>query len=289
MLAGVCLAAGTMAGCHPHETPGIAAAPVAPERPRFAPFVFLQAGDPQIGGWTSIEDTKDRFVQFARVANRLGPAVVVVVGDLVNDGPHEKELAAFDEALAEFRVPVRLIPGNHDDIATYRRNYGRDHYSFTLNNCEFVCLNSNLMTGLWSGAEKRREADEQWQWLEETLHRCRQEGRTHIFVVMHHPPATLPAATPRLDALFRQYDVRVVLSGHIHRTEEVSYRGYTTFTVAGTGWAADRRGFGYRLFHVYEDRVEQEYIRLDAAPPSATQPARHTPATHAFSNTTAVP
>jgi len=81
----------------------------------------------------------------------------------------------------------------------------------------------------------------------------------------------------------------VVLSGHIHRTEEVSYRGYTTFTVAGTGWAADRRGFGYRLFHVYEDRVEQEYIRLDAAPPSATQPARHSPATHAFSNTTAVP
>jgi 3',5'-cyclic AMP phosphodiesterase CpdA len=269
--AAFCLAAACgLATCSRPEAP-VVPLPGAPAGPRFAPFTFLQAGDPQIGGWTSIEDTQARFVQLARVANRLRPAVVIIVGDLVNDGPHEQQLAAVDEALAEFRVPVRLIPGNHDDLATYRRKYGPYHYSFTVNNCEFVCLNSNRLVGRWFSSGQRAEAEEELQWLAQHLARARQENRTHIFVVMHHPPATLPATAARLDSLFRQYSVRVILAGHIHRTEQISYRGYTTFTVAGTGWAADAKGFGYRLFHVYADRVEQQYIRLDAPAPQESQ------------------
>ena len=42
--------------------------------------------------------------------------------------------------------------------------------------------------------------------------------------------------------------------------------------MAGTGWAADKKGFGYRLFKVYADRVEEDYVRLDAPLP-ATIPA----------------
>ena len=51
--------------------------------------------------------------------------------------------------------------------------------------------------------------------------------------------------------------------------------GYNVYTVAGTGWAGDRNGFGYRLFKVQDGRVEQEYIRLDHA---TTQAATSQPA-----------
>ena len=266
-------AAFLLPACDLSETRVVPLGPPAGTGPQagFAPFTFIQAGDPQIGGWTTIEDTKGRFVQLAHIANRLQPAVVVVVGDLVNDGPHEKELAAFDDGLKEFRVPVRLIPGNHDDIATYRRKYGADHYSFTVNNCEFVCINSSLLAGLRHSDQERKEADEQWKWLEETLAAAREHGRTHVFLVMHHPPEMLTSAA-RLDSIFRRYGVGVILAGHIHRTSQITLRGYTTFTVAGTGWAGDGKGFGYRLFHVFADRVEQEYIRLDS-PVAASQPA----------------
>ena len=156
----------------PDPPPGAAA------QAGFAPFTFLQAGDPQIGGWTSIADTQGRFVELARIANRLQPAAVLVVGDLVNDGPHEKELAAFDEALTEFRVPVKLIPGNHDDIATYRRKYGPDHYSFTLNNCEFVCINSNLLAGGPPTPSARRPTSSGDGWRRRSRRRATRAART---------------------------------------------------------------------------------------------------------------
>ncbi|MFB3893196.1 MAG: metallophosphoesterase [Phycisphaerae bacterium] len=228
------------------------------------PLVFIQAGDPQIGGWTTIADTKGRLVKLAHICNEIRPAFVVIVGDLVNDGPHAAELAAFDEALAEFRVPVKLIPGNHDDLATFRRKYGKDWHAFTQDNCEFVCVNSNLWAHLGASDETRKDVASQWAFMEQAMAEARRQGRSHIFLVMHHPPELVPLALKRLDGLTARYNVDAVLCGHIHRTTEHHHRGRPVFTVAGTGWAGDKRGFGYRLFKVYPDRIEQEYLTLDA-------------------------
>ena len=227
------------------------------------PFLFIQAGDPQIGGWTTIQDTKDRLVKLAHICNEIQPAFVVMVGDLVNDGPHPAQLAAFDEALAEFRVPVKLICGNHDDLATYRRKYGKDWYGFTRNNCEFICVNSDLWARFGNSPERRGDIAEQWAFLEQALADARKQGRSHIFLVMHHTPELVPLAVKRLDELMDRYGVEVVLCGHLHRTIEYCRKGRAVFTVAGTGWAGDKRGFGYRVFKVYPDRIEQEYLTLD--------------------------
>jgi predicted phosphodiesterase len=272
------LVACAFAGC---GQPPTAVAPPGPgsAQQTFAPFTFIQAGDPQIGGWGTVEETKARFVQLAHQANRLQPAAVVVVGDLVNDGPDEKELAGLDETLQVFRVPVKLVPGNHDDLATYRRKYGSDRYSFTVHNCEFVCINSNLLTPprptdeqRVQADEQRVQADEQWKWLEETLDQARQRKRTHIFLVLHHPPESLPSAL-RLDSLFRRYGVGIVLAGHVHKTTQVSLPGHITYTVAGTAWAPDETGFGFRLFKVYADRVEQEFVPLGELGADGSRPA----------------
>jgi Icc-related predicted phosphoesterase len=257
-------------GCSGPERPSVPR--LAAQTEGFSPFIFIQAGDPQIGGWTTIKDTQGRFIQLAHQANEVHPPFVIVVGDLVNDGPHAEQLKAADTALAEFQVPVKLIPGNHDDPETYRRRYGPDYYSFTVNNCLFACLNSNWLEPLAPRPAIRRRAEEQWRWLEETLQQARREKRTHIFLVMHHPPQLLPGALRRLKRLVRDYDVPVVLCGHIHRTTQLSLGGCMVYTVAGTGWAGDKRGFGYRVFRVYADRIEQQYVTLDSPVPH-TQPA----------------
>lgn len=230
-------------------------------------FTFIMAGDPQIGGWVSVEETKAHFIELARQANAMKPAFVLVVGDLVNDGPNEKELAAFEEALKEFRVPVKLIPGNHDNLATYRQRFGADYYHFDYDNCEFVCVNSCLMNGPGVSGE----AKAQWAWLEQTLADARARGRAHIFLVMHHPPITIPLGEVRLERLIRKYGVDFVLAGHIHRTREEKHTQYRLYTVAGTGWAMDKNGLGYRVFSVSGPTVEQRYVRLSAN--SASAPA----------------
>lgn len=235
-------------------------------------FVFIHAGDPQIGGWTNIADTQSRLIELAAVANAMQPAFVIMVGDLVNDGAHEQQLKALDEALARFHVPTRLMIGNHDDLAAFRSRYGKDFYSFAHCNCEFICLNSNYFDGLAPDAQKRRLAQEQLEWLEATMKQAVKNGKAHIIVAMHHPPALLPLYYVRLKALFDEYGVQVVLAGHIHKTTQDRFGKATVYTVGGTAWVADKpNGYGYRVFRVRHGRIEQEYVRLGAA--AATQAA----------------
>ena len=276
----LCITA-AIAGCGARQE--IASQPLAPavDANSFQPFCFILAGDPQTGGWTSIADTKARFIKLAHIANEVQPAFVLVVGDLVNDGPHPAELAAFDEGLAQFHTPTKLLCGNHDDLPTYRRKYGRDYCAFTQNNCEFICINSNFIAHQTPSSQDKAEADAQWAFLDAALAAATREHRAHIFLAMHHPPEFLPLwAQRRLADLQHQYAIEVVLAGHIHRTAEFVHKGYVTYTVAGTGWAGDKKGFGYRLFKVYADRIEQEYLTLDAPMPSAAlTPTLSPPAT----------
>lgn len=76
---------------------------------QFQPFTFIHAGDPQMGKIGTIQEVKGRFVQLARRANELHPAFVLIAGDLVDTGDNAAQLAARDEALREFRVPVKLF------------------------------------------------------------------------------------------------------------------------------------------------------------------------------------
>ena len=226
-------------------------------------FTFVQAGDPQIGGRSGLENTKGRFLEFVRQMNELKPDFVVICGDLVNDQTDPAEWAAFEEGLHQLQVPAKLVCGNHDDLATFRRKFGPDYYSFTHDNCEFIILNSNFMNAL--GGSWKIQADQQWQWLESTLARVRAEGRDHIFIAQHHPPQLLflPWSRLRLEHLMQQYNAEFLLTGHSHMTHEFRFSQYTTYTVAGTGWCQDGKGFGYRLFNVWPHDCHQEYVHLE--------------------------
>jgi len=232
---------------------------------RFEPFAFILAGDTELGS-PDFKGTAERFLLLARRANTLAAAFVIVPGDLTHDNTPE-EFKAFDDAVKQCSMPVKVIPGNHDDPTAYRTHFGADHYVFTHSNCDFVCLNSNL-----SGSS----AKAQWAWFEEALQQARQQKRTHVFVVMHHPEADrAPMA-----ALLVKYGVKAVLCGHLHRTEEIRGNGFVTYVSPGTAKFRDGKGLGYRVFKVYADRFEQEpvplerevtKVKLDAPTPAANQ------------------
>ena len=271
-------------------------APAPPAASKFEAFTFLHFGDPQIGfGRDGIQADKRRFIEAIRQANERKPAFVHIAGDLVHKGT-PAEYAALDDCLKRFAVPVNITPGNHDvaDHATlkaYRAKYGRDYFVHTHNNCDFVLVNSMLLSAEapWfkeKDAKFRQEIDAQWQWLAKALADAQAKRRTHVFLLTHVPPfltredekagySNLPQdARARLLALCRKHAVRSILAGHRHRTVEIPAGDVTIYVTGGTARVGDKRGFGYRVFTVHKGRIEQEYVRLAAEPKPATAPSK---------------
>jgi len=124
-------------------------------------FSFVHASDSHIA-----PENADRFRRFRRMTDSLGPAFVLMGGDLVRDAMSQTEANArayFDLYAAEakfFHTPMWTVPGNHDhygiirtrshaDSANplynrgmYRRYFGPDYYSFTYGGVHFVGLNT---------------------------------------------------------------------------------------------------------------------------------------------------
>ena len=124
-------------------------------------FSFVHASDSHIA-----PENVDRFRRFRRMTDSLGPAFVLMGGDLVRDAMSQSESNArayFDLYAAEskaFRTPVWTIPGNHDHYGIirsrshadptnplynrgmYRQYFGPDYYSFTYGGVHFIGLNT---------------------------------------------------------------------------------------------------------------------------------------------------
>jgi 3',5'-cyclic AMP phosphodiesterase CpdA len=222
--------------------------PLSQVAAEFAPFVFIHAGDPELGS-PDLAGTSRRFGQLAKRANTIGAALVVIAGDLVHGGTDVDDLKALDEGLTAFKMPVRAVPGNHDNLAAFRKRFGPENSVFTFHNCDFVCLNSNDLSALAMA------------WLENALKASVRRGRTHVFVAMHHPPQGNTA----MDELFARHGVTAVLCGHLHKTGSATHRTYTTYWVSGTAKARDDEGLRYNVFTVHKDRIEQESLPLDKA------------------------
>ena len=83
---------------------------------------IIQLTDPHVVApgkiWQGELDTNARLAEAAAAANMLKPDMVVVTGDLTDDGPGPDggaQYKAAAAALSALSAPLRLLPGNHDD------------------------------------------------------------------------------------------------------------------------------------------------------------------------------
>lgn len=252
----------------------------------FKPFHFVHVGDPQIGfGEDGIGADTERFNRLVTDVNRLRPDFVFIAGDLTHDRDRN-EVQAIEAAIRRFQVPVYIAPGNHDisnhgALEAYRQRRGPDYHVLTHKNCEFIFLNSVLLSDMspwFKGRDERflQEVDRQWSWLEETLANARSRSRTHIFLLMHVPPymdnederagyGNLPAqARKRLLGLMLEYNVRAVLCGHLHKNVQTG--GYPPiYCAGGTARLKDAGDYGYRVFAVSKHNLAQQFRKTSEA------------------------
>jgi serine/threonine-protein phosphatase CPPED1 len=180
-------------------------------------------------------------------------------------------------------IPVYHVAGNHDteneptpeSLAVYRRDFGRDYYSFQAGKLWGIVLNSNLIA---APGKVPDEAAKQEAWLREELGKARAAQPAQILVFLHHPLFlkqadeadgyfVIPqAARARHVALLREYGVRHAFAGHLHRDNVASDAGLEMITSGPVGKPLGSASSGVRVAIVRQDRLEHQFYSLGNLP-----------------------
>ena len=253
-----------------------------------APFVFIQLSDPQFGMYTSNADFAQETANFEfaiATVNRLRPAFVIVTGDLVNKAGDPAQIAEYRRIAAKLDPSIAIynVAGNHDvenvptpaSIAAYSEIFGPDRYTFRSSELFGIVLNSSL---IHSPADAPAQLAEQERWLRGELERARRDNAKHIVIFMHHPwflasateadqyyniPSTRRAAYL---ALFREFGVRLLVSGHYHRNALARDGSIEMVTTGPVGRPMGGDKSGLRVFTVTDTSITHRYYELGELP-----------------------
>lgn len=252
------------------------------------PFFFIQIADPQLGMFTDNRDFAQETanLEFAVAAiNRLRPAFVVVLGDLVNKPGDAGQILEYRRLIGRVdpSIPVYPVAGNHDiqnapspaDLEAYIRHFGPDHY--VLRHADFIgiVLNSVIIHTPQHVAD-RLAAQESW--LQSELDRARADGARHIVIFAHHPWFLKTADEPdeyfniprerreRHLAWFRKAGVKTLFSGHYHRNAIARDGDLEAVTTGPVGKPLGDGKSGLRIAIVRDTGIEHQFYHFGEIP-----------------------
>lgn len=168
------------------------------------------------------------------------------------------------ELLTKFKVPVYIVPGNHDMVGIYnepcKKSYeemiGKRYYSFDYGAYHFIgCDNSHMMEAspmLYPGYKDDLE-EAQLIWLEEDLKN--NQDKKLKFAFFHCP---IHKKKCKFRELLEKYNVDMALFGHWHYDYVSSATKkpiwvLTTSTAMPTSIMGGYRG--YRIIKIKEDKI----------------------------------
>jgi hypothetical protein len=189
----------------------------------------------------------DVFSQAIEKLNLLQPAFVLSVGDLVEGGTQEKQLAAqwkeFDGYAGRLTMPFFYVAGNHDvgnaaSAKFWQEKLGRRYYHFLYRDVLFLVLNTDDPPG-----GKGSLGQEQIAYAQKVL-RDNPDVRWTI-VALHRP---LWTAADGANNGWRDVERALagrrytVFAGHIHRYQKFVRNGMSYYQLATTGGTSLVRG-----------------------------------------------
>jgi 3',5'-cyclic-AMP phosphodiesterase len=244
-------------------------------------FTFAHLTDSHI---TTERNAEKGMAQCFRKVNALTPDFVMTGGDQVMDTMNatyddaKKLFQLWQNRQRDLDVPVHHVVGNHDIFGIHKNcpvspthpQYGREMFkdymgqgatyqSFNYKGWHFILLDS-----VGTPPEKGYIGDvgeAQMDWLKADLEQTGKQ--TPIIVATHIPVITLRGQTNKstwdanshgvvigngneLRLLFEQYNVKMVLQGHVHIIEQMEYAGIqyiSSGAVCGDWWRGWRYSF----------------------------------------------
>jgi 3',5'-cyclic AMP phosphodiesterase CpdA len=208
----------------------------------------------------SLMVARNEFVVDA--CNRIGPAFIVHLGDIVHPLPvedaHEAAVRLAAGVYARLQAPIHFVAGNHDigdkpnayvavppvaeeNYGVFERFWGEPYKSFDSGDLHFTLIDTPVLN---SGFQRELE---QRAWLESDLAEASAAGR-RTFVFTHYPPFVRepdenvhydnlaePARSWLLD-LIEQHQVEAVFSGHVHNFLYNHLGGTEFYVLPSTGF-----------------------------------------------------
>ncbi|MEW5944578.1 MAG: metallophosphoesterase [bacterium] len=191
---------------------------------------------PENGDFTFVVmgDTRDGFAMFRymiELANRMNPAFIVDVGDLVHSGGDNEQYLRYYEDIKRSRVPFFSVIGNHENEAPgglerYKEMFGEPDFYFDYGGARFIALDN--------AADGYKITDAQFGWLEKLLQTDKIK-----FIFMHAPPKTHVwteamerEPSERFMKMVEKYKVRKIYFGHVHAFDRLR-RGNTDYVMTG--------------------------------------------------------
>jgi 3',5'-cyclic AMP phosphodiesterase CpdA len=219
------------------------------------PFLLVQLSDPHIGAEWADGDPVAGFTAAVEAVRTMpqAPDAVLVSGDLA-DNATDAEYEQVRALLTPLRMPLYVLPGNHDDRRALHRHFGVPgaagepvQYSVDLGPLRLVVLDTTR-----PGEDPGALDGERLDWLEAELAAA---PAVPTLLAMHHPPvhtgipacdAVGLAADDRRalgDVIEQHPQVRRLVAGHVHRTLTGELAGRTVLTVPST-YVQTRLNFG---------------------------------------------
>lgn len=252
------------------------------------PWFFVVMSDPQFGMYAKDQNFKQETANFEFAianVNRLHPKFVVICGDLVNKAGNADEIAEYKRVLKQLdpTIPVYSVAGNHDvgneptpaSIEAFRKNIGRDYYTFSTDEMLGIVLNSNLIR---SPEHVTEAAKAQEDWLKSTLAEAKTNGRQQVVVFQHIPffikdpneadeYFNIPQATRRryLD-LLEQSGVHYIFAGHYHRNAGGTDGSLTEVVTGAVGMPLGGALSGFRGVTVRGTKLDPTWFCLGGIP-----------------------
>lgn len=191
--------------------------------------------------WLSepLTETNERLIRVVAHLNQMNPQpdVVILTGDASDTGT-EAAYTHLKELLSRLKIPVYVIPGNHDcreemrkAFTSYMPSKGFLHYVIDNYPIRLICLDTHV-----EGKDHGYICEERSAWLEKTLQKG-SEKPTLIF--MHHPLSKvghklfdnmLCFTPPHFKQIMsKQHQLLGFISGHYHHLCTTSYAGKPCF------------------------------------------------------------
>ena len=180
--------------------------------------------NPRPDRWTTVEVMRTVVDE----ANALRPDLVIFIGDQVDFSRNETHWELFMQEVYRRRVPAILVMGNNDFVNNkpdlFIKYQGEPVAYRRVGPVNLIILNSG------NGIIR----EDQRNWLKETLQSI---SPGYTIVCFHHPRKSLEeadkAGTDELFNIMNQYNVNLVLCGHIHRNSVDKYGNiYQVVTVS---------------------------------------------------------
>ena len=243
----------------------------------------LAAGDPPAGAFSFlvVNDLHSLDANcrpwFERVVRQMAahpekPAFLLIAGDLANDGKPE-QLAAVKEIFTGVKVPVYVVPGNHDFTAKQERTAYDDlfpnrlNYAFDHGGWQFVALDTTEGTKY----QNTSVAADTLHWLDGQLPKL--DRKKPLVVVTHFPLGDGVRMRPKnADEVLKRllhFNLQAAYSGHFHAFTEKTAGGAVLTTNKCCAFARGNhdgtKEKGYFLVTARDGKLARTFVEVKPA------------------------